>query len=73
VNVVEPLGSVMDVYMSSALNEIVARIEAQAGFETDAQVTLYVDLSKVHVFEPGVTGMSLSNRSNSSEPSHAIA
>jgi multiple sugar transport system ATP-binding protein len=71
-NVLEPLGSDMDVYMSTALNEsVVGRVEAQSGLQRDAQVTLYVDLRKVHVFEPGETGMNLSKTSN--EPAHALA
>jgi multiple sugar transport system ATP-binding protein len=72
-NVIEPLGSDMDVYMSTALNDaIVGRVEAQSGLVRDSQVTMYVDLRKVHVFEPGVTGMNLSSKT-SSEPAHALA
>ena len=71
-NVIEPLGSDMDVYMSTALSEtIVGRVEAQPGLQRDAQVTMYVDLRKVHVFEPGETGMNLSSKT--SEPAHALA
>jgi multiple sugar transport system ATP-binding protein len=70
-NVIEPLGNNMDVYMSTVLHEhVVGRVEAQAGLELGSQVTVYVDLSKVHFFEPGATGMNLSL---SKEPSHAIA
>jgi hypothetical protein len=32
---------------------------------------MYVDLRKVHVFEPGETGMNLSSKT--SEPAHALA
>ena len=71
-NVIEPLGSDMDVYMSTAVNEtIVGRVEAQPGLQRDTQVTMYVDLRKVHVFEPGETGMNLSSKT--SEPAHALA
>jgi multiple sugar transport system ATP-binding protein len=71
-NVIEPLGSDMDVYMSTALNEsVVGRVEAQPGLKRDTQVTMYVDLRKVHVFEPGETGMNLSSKT--SEPAHALA
>jgi multiple sugar transport system ATP-binding protein len=76
VNVVEPLGHEMDVYMSSKLNDhVVARVEAATtegveGFRTDAQVKLFVNLRKVHFFEPGETGMNLSQ---TSESSHALA
>jgi multiple sugar transport system ATP-binding protein len=76
VNVVEPLGNDMDIYMSSKLNDhIVARVEAAAaegvaGLRTDGQATMFVDLRKVHFFEPGDTGMNLSQ---TSEPAHAVA
>jgi multiple sugar transport system ATP-binding protein len=79
VNVVEPLGSDMDVYMSTNLNDhVVARVEAEpaqggalaGGLRTDASATFYVDLRKVHVFEPGDTGMNLSL---TNEPDHAVA
>jgi multiple sugar transport system ATP-binding protein len=73
-NVIEPLGSDMDVYMSTALNEsVVGRVEAQGGLALDARATAYVDMRKVHVFEPGETGMSLSGKASSSEHSHALA
>src|SRR6478672_11989267 len=64
-NVIEPLGSDMDVYMSTALNDsVVGRVEAQQGLDRDSQATMYVDLRKVHVFEPGVTGMNLSSKTS---------
>ena len=74
VNVVEPLGNDMDVYMSTALNDqVVARVEAQGGeLQMDAPVTLYADLRRIHFFEPGDAGMNLS-RPSSNEPAHAIA
>ena len=60
--------------MSTALNDtIVGRVEAQSGLERDSQATMFVDLRKVHVFEPGVTGMNLSSKTSSNEPSHALA
>jgi multiple sugar transport system ATP-binding protein len=76
-NVIEPLGSDMDVYMSTSLDQtVVGRVEAQqSGLSLDSRVTAYVDLRKVHVFEPGETGMSLSTgkTSSSSEHAHALA
>ena len=74
VNVIEPLGNDVDIYMSSKLNDhIVARVEATAaqaaGLATDAQATVYVDLRRVHFFEPGETGMSLSQ---TRESAHAV-
>ena len=70
-SVVEPLGNDMDVYVQTRLNDhVVGRLEAQSGLTTDSELTLYVDLRKVHFFEPGETGMNLSL---SKEPSHALA
>jgi len=75
VNVVEPLGSDMDVYMSSKFNDhVVARLEAgsvqRSGFQAEARATVFVDPRKVHLFEPGEAGMNLSR---TSESAHAIA
>lgn len=71
IDIVEPLGSDMDLYMSTVLNDhVVARVEADSRLQTDSQATLYVDLPKVHFFEPGETGMNLSR---TSEPAHAVA
>jgi multiple sugar transport system ATP-binding protein len=75
-NVVEPLGSEMDVHMSTTLHDhVVGRIEAQTSVQAGAEATVFVDARKVHVFEPGETGMNLSLETSSptSEPSHAIA
>ena len=79
VGVVEPLGSMVDVYMTTELdNPVVGRVDAlgagpgAAGghLRAEARVTVHVDLRRVHVFEPGVTGMNLSK---TSEPIHALA
>src|SRR4051794_31554274 len=76
VNVIEPLGNDMDVYLKTSLHDpVVARVEAQSGLRVDAAATLYVDLRKVHLFEPGETGMNLSleTLSPATEPAHALA
>jgi ABC-type sugar transport system ATPase subunit len=70
-NVIEPLGNDMDVYMNTLLHDhVVGRVEAQQGLQMNTQATVYVDLRKVHFFEPGVTGMNLSL---AKEPAHALA
>jgi len=70
-NVIEPLGNDMDIYLSTDLHShVVGRVEARAGLEMNTQITVYVDLRKVHFFEPGVTGMNLNL---ATEPAHAIA
>jgi multiple sugar transport system ATP-binding protein len=75
VNVTEPLGNMMDVYMSTELdNPVVARVEAhgasQGGIRSEAKAAFYADPRRVHFFEPGETGMNLSK---TSEPIHALA
>jgi hypothetical protein len=61
----------MDIYMSTALSpHVVGRVEAQSGLEPNSQVTVHVDLRKVHFFEPGATGMNLSL---ANETAHAVA
>src|SRR5205814_3638023 len=70
-NVVEPLGSDMDVYMSTALHDhVVGRVPARQGLEVGKRTTVLVDADKVHFFEPGASGMNLSLQS---EPAHAAA
>ena len=70
-NVIEPLGNNMDVYMSTALHEhVVGRTEAQVGLQMGTAATVYADAGKVHFFEPGATGMNLSV---TKEPTHANA
>ncbi|MGA3066453.1 MAG: sn-glycerol-3-phosphate ABC transporter ATP-binding protein UgpC [Tepidisphaeraceae bacterium] len=75
-NVIEPLGSEMDVHMSTALHDqMVGRMDAQIGVQAGSDATVFVDARKVHLFEPGDTGMNLSleTMSSSNETSHAIA
>jgi multiple sugar transport system ATP-binding protein len=70
-NVVEPLGSDMDVYMSTGLHDhVVGRVPARQGLEIGKRTSVLVDAGKVHFFEPGATGMNLSL---ANEPAHAIA
>jgi len=71
-NVVEPLGNDMDIYLNTPLHDhVVARVEATAGLEMNTAATVCVDLRKVHFFEPGATGMNLSLAAT--EPAHAVA
>jgi multiple sugar transport system ATP-binding protein len=75
-NVIEPLGNDMDVYMSTSGHEhVVGRLEARMGMHAGTDATVYVDLRKAHFFEPGETGMNLSLETTSpvNEPAHALA
>jgi hypothetical protein len=57
--------------MSTNLHDhVVGRVEGQSDLVVYTQATLYVDLRKVHFFEPGTAG---TNLSNTSEPAHALA
>jgi multiple sugar transport system ATP-binding protein len=70
-NVVEPLGSDMDLYMSTALHDhVVGRVPARPGLDVTKRVGVVVDMEKAHFFEPGATGMNLSLVN---ESAHAIA
>jgi multiple sugar transport system ATP-binding protein len=79
VQVIEPLGNDMDVYMATAVNEnVVARVRAATGstatsLAAGSAATAFVDARKVSFFEPGETGMNLSleNLSPSRELAHA--
>ncbi len=70
-NVIEPLGNNMDVYVQTSLTEhVVGRLEARMDMKTDERLKLYVDVRRVHFFEPGETGMNLSL---TKEHAHALA
>jgi multiple sugar transport system ATP-binding protein len=70
-NVIEPLGNDMDIYVSTTLHDhVVGRVEAQPGLQMGAPLTLHVDVNKIHFFEPGETG---ENLGLSSELAHAVA
>src|SRR5689334_18014749 len=50
-NVIEPLGNDMDVYMHTRLHDhVVGRVEAQAGLQRDSEQNVYIDLRKIHFF-----------------------
>ncbi|HEX8323300.1 MAG TPA: sn-glycerol-3-phosphate ABC transporter ATP-binding protein UgpC [Tepidisphaeraceae bacterium] len=71
VNVIEPLGNDMDLFLKTTLHpHVVARVESQTGITPGTRVKMYVDLRKVHFFEPGVTG---ANLSLTTEQAHAVA
>jgi multiple sugar transport system ATP-binding protein len=79
-NVIEPLGNDMDVYMSTALRDhVVGRMEAEQGLQMGTTTTVFADVRKSHFFEPGVTGMNLSltaagaKNAGLKETTHAIA
>jgi ABC-type sugar transport system ATPase subunit len=63
-NVIEPLGNDMDLYLSTPYHgHIVSRVEAYAGLSAGGQAEVYVDLRKVHFFR---------TRSDWDEPLQAV-
>ncbi|MGA2230549.1 MAG: sn-glycerol-3-phosphate ABC transporter ATP-binding protein UgpC [Tepidisphaeraceae bacterium] len=75
INVIEPLGNNMDVYLSTAFHDgVVARMEARSDLSVNSAATMVVDLRKAHFFQPGDTGMNVSLEilSPTSEPTHAL-
>ncbi len=59
VDVVEPLGDVMDVYLYTSEHErVIARLKAQPLAE-GGKVSLHVDMTRTHLFEPGEHGRNL--------------
>ncbi len=59
VGVVEPLGSTMDVYLRTSEDKrLVARIKAEI-LKEDTPIKMYLDMHKVHIFEPGTYGANL--------------
>ena len=60
VGVVEPLGDKMDIYAATDKHpHIVARVDAQRDIEPGQDIKLYLDMHRIHVFEPGELGGSL--------------
>ncbi len=60
VEVVEPLGDKMDVYLSSRVHpHIVCRMDSKFKLEENVEMPMYIDVTKVHVFRPGETGVNV--------------
>jgi len=56
----EPLGEKMDLYLSTGQHgRVVARVDARRDLEPEQEITLNLDMKKVHVFGPGETGDNL--------------
>jgi len=66
INVTEPLGDKMDLYLITPNHDhVVARVDAHRGLETGAQLDFYLDMERVHFFEPGETGVNLTRETES--------
>ncbi len=63
VNVIEPFGESMDIYVATPKHpHIVARTEARSDIEPDQNLKLHLDMSRIHIFEPGDMGANLSRK-----------
>jgi multiple sugar transport system ATP-binding protein len=60
--VVEPLGEKMDLHLQVGQTPMVARVDARRDVQAPGQIDLYVDMRKVHCFEPGDVGDNLTIR-----------
>jgi len=57
VNIVEPIGIRTDVYLTHHTGQkLIAGIEPHARLDVNDKVKLYLDLEKMHIFEPSETG-----------------
>jgi len=57
VDIIEPVGNRTDVYMTHLSGQkFIAGIEPHIRFEINDKVKMYLNIEKIHIFEPGVTG-----------------
>jgi len=68
VSVVEPLGDKMDVYMSTTAHEhLICRADSHSQIQEGQELPMYLDVSRVHIFEPGETGVNVSLTSDGAD------
>jgi len=60
INVIEPLGEKMDMYLSTKEHpHMIARVDAQRDIKDGQTATVYLDVDRCHIFEPGDLGANL--------------
>ena len=60
VNITEPLGDHIDVYLTARDDvQFIATIEPHIRMQIEEKITMYVDINKVHIFEPGDMGKNI--------------
>jgi multiple sugar transport system ATP-binding protein len=70
VSVVELLGDRMDVYVRTPSHgRIVSRVDAHSGIREGMELTMHLNMSRVHFFEPGETGVSVSHNGHGASAS----
>jgi len=61
VDVVEPLGDRKDVYLTASNGQkFIANLDPHIDIAMNQQIQMYVDVDKIHIFEPGDTGSNVS-------------
>jgi multiple sugar transport system ATP-binding protein len=69
VDVIEPLGDKMDVYLStSSRSHVIAHMDAHDGLSPGQTLPIYMDLGRVHFFEPGERGANLLTATSCASP-----
>jgi multiple sugar transport system ATP-binding protein len=60
ITMVEPLGDRKDIYMTTAAQKnLVGRVDAGVSVFEGQELPMYVDMDRVHIFEPGEMGVNL--------------
>lgn len=60
VDVVEPLGDRKDVYLTADNGQkFIANLDPHIDIQMDQQVEMFMDIDKIHIFEPGDTGKNM--------------
>ncbi|HHH75691.1 MAG TPA: TOBE domain-containing protein, partial [Phycisphaerae bacterium] len=63
VEVVEPLGEKMDLYLSvTGQGRIISRVDARRDISPGDQIGMYLDMRKIHIFQPGEIGLNLTSQ-----------
>jgi len=69
IRVIEPLGEKMDIYAGTQKHpHIVARVDAESSLESGQNISMYLDMAKVHIFESGGAGENLSLTNHITNP-----
>jgi multiple sugar transport system ATP-binding protein len=72
IDVIEPLGDKMDVYLSTAQHpHIVARIDARRDLAPESEHDFYVDTDRIHLFDTSDSGLNLTCSVDAGAEQHA--
>ena len=65
VTLIQPLGDKMDVYLATKRHpHSIAHVDAHAGINVGETLSVFVDTSRVHFFDPGETGERIAENRN---------